>query len=175
MLTAAQVIEALKLRPLPAEGGYFAETYRSELALPAATLPVSCGGSGNAQRSLATAIFYLLTLDTFSALHRLRADELYHFYLGGPVELLELRPDGSAEIVILGQDIAAGMRLQHLVRAGIWQGSRLIAGGKWALLGTTMSPGFDFADFELGERGLLTTRYPRHSQLIAALTRDVSA
>lgn len=172
MLTAAQVIETLKLKPLATEGGYFAETYRSDLALPATALPARFGGSENGMRSLATAIFYLLTPDTFSAMHRLRADEIYHFYLGDPVELLELRPDGSAEAVVLGQGIAAGMLLQHLVRAGVWQGSRLVTGGAWALLGTTMSPGFDSADIELGKRAELADQYPRHSQLIAALTRD---
>jgi predicted cupin superfamily sugar epimerase len=119
MLTAAQVRELLKLKPLPTEGGYFAETYKSELVIPGDALPASFGGP----RSLASAIFYMLTPDTFSAIHRLRADELYHFYLGDPVELLELHPDGTSGRVILGQDIAADMRLQHPVRAGVWQGS----------------------------------------------------
>lgn len=168
MLTAAQVRQMLKLQPLPAEGGYFAETYRSELQVPATALPSTFGG---VPRSLATAIFYLLTPETFSAIHRLRADELYHFYLGDPVELLELRPDGSAATTILGQNIAAGMSLQHLVRAGVWQGSRLVKGGAWALLGTTMSPGFDFADFQLGDRRTLSVRYPSQTELIVVLTK----
>ena len=167
MLTAAQVRDLLKLKPLPTEGGYFAETYKSELLIPGDALPAPFGGP----RSLATAIFYMLTPETFSAMHRLRADELYHFYLGDPVELLELHPDGTGSLVTLGQDIAAGMRLQHLVRAGVWQGSRLIKGGAWALLGTTVSPGFEFADFELGERGSLQSLYPQHAQMVAALTR----
>ena len=167
MLTAVQVRELLKLTPLPTEGGYFAETYKSELLVPGDALPAPFGGP----RSLATAIFYMLTPDTFSAMHRLRADELYHFYLGDPVELLELRQDGSAGTVTFGQEIAAGMRLQHLVRAGVWQGLRLIEGGQWALLGTTVSPGFEFADFELGERGYLQSLSPQHSRAIAALTR----
>jgi uncharacterized protein len=168
MLTAAQIREILKLRPLPTEGGYFAETYRSELAIPGAALPASFGGP----RSLATAIFYLLTPDAFSALHRLRADELYHFYLGDPVELLELRPDGTSEVVRLGQDVVAGAHLQHLVRAGVWQGSRLVAAGAWALLGTTMSPGFDVTDFELGDRRALTASHVARAALISALTRE---
>ncbi|HKS83565.1 MAG TPA: cupin domain-containing protein [Candidatus Acidoferrales bacterium] len=171
MLTAAQVREILKLRPLPTEGGYFAETYRSELTLPAAALPASFGAREGEGRNLATAIFYLLTPETISAMHRLRADELYHFYLGDPVELLELRPDGTAEVVTLGQEIAAGMRLQHLVRSAVWQGSRLAAVGAWALLGTTMSPGFEFADFELGQREVLKARYQLHAALIEQLTR----
>jgi predicted cupin superfamily sugar epimerase len=167
MLTTAQIRELLKLRPLPAEGGYFAETYKSDLLIPAEALPPSFEG----HRSFTTAIFYLLTPDTFSALHRLRADELYHFYLGDPVELVELRSGGSATRTILGQDLTAGMRLQHLVRAGVWQGSRLAAGGAWALLGTTMSPGFEFADFELGRRDLLLAQFPAAKNDIEWLTR----
>ena len=172
MLTAAQVRQMLNLQPLAAEGGYFAETYRSALQVQATALSSTFGGPSGGERSLATAIFYLLTPETFSAIHRLRADELYHFYLGDPVELLELRPDGSAATTILGQNIAAGMSLQHLVRAGVWQGSRLVKGGAWALLGTTMSPGFDFADFQLGDRRTLSARYPSQTELIVVLTKD---
>jgi uncharacterized protein len=172
MLTAEQVREMLKLQPLAAEGGYFAEKYRSELAVPLRAFvrgPVPCSFGG--QRNLATAIYYLLTPETFSAMHRLCSDEIYHFYLGDPIELLELRPDGTSEKILLGQDIAAGMRLQHIVHAGVWQGSRLVSGGAWALLGTTMSPGFDFADFELGVPNELIDRFPLQKDLIAALTR----
>jgi hypothetical protein len=167
MRTAAQVRQLLNLIPLPAEGGYFAETYKSELLVPTGALPPSFERS----RSLATAIFYLLTPDTFSALHRLRSDELYHFYLGDPVELVELHSDGAATRTILGQDLDAGMRLQHLVRAGTWQGSHLVAGGGWALLGTTMSPGFEFADFELGRRDLLLAQFSAATNDIERLTR----
>jgi predicted cupin superfamily sugar epimerase len=85
--------------------------------------------------------------------------------------MLQLRPDGSAEVSILGQDIAAGMRLQHVVAAGVWQGSRLRRGGSYALLGTTMSPGFDYADYETGTRENLTKLYPAYSAMIASLTR----
>src|SRR5512139_1110130 len=150
-LTAQDVIHLLDLAPLPMEGGYFRETYRS---------PHS------------TAIYYLLTPDTFSALHRLKGDEVFHFHLGDPVEMLQLRPDGTAARVVLGTDIAGGMHPQVLVPGGAWQGSRLLPGGAFALMGTTMAPGFEPRDFELGERAALLGRYPEHANLISALTRE---
>jgi hypothetical protein len=104
-------------------------------------------------------------------MHRLKGDEVYHFYLGDPAEMLILKPDGTSKTLLMGQDIVSGMRLQHVVPGGAWQGSRLVPGGKFALLGTTMAPGFDPADFELGSRGELTARYPAYAELIAALTR----
>ena len=166
MLNANEIRKALGLQPLAVEGGYFAETYRSALVLAQPPL-----ASYSGQRALSTAIYYLLTPDTFSAMHRLKGDELYHFYLGDPVEMLVLKPDGEAGTVLLGPDILSGMRLQYPVPAGAWQGSRLAPGGKFALMGTTMSPGFDPADFELGEREELSRRYPGYAAAIAALTR----
>ena len=167
MLTADDVRNLLKLEPLAAEGGLFKEAYRSAHCLPQEALPRCYSG----ERSLATAIYYMLTPDTFSAMHRLRGDEIYHFYLGDPVEMLMLKPDGAAEAILIGPDIASGMRVQHKVCGGTWQGSRLAAGGKFALMGTTMSPGFDPADFELGKRDDLSARYPIYAPLIAMLTR----
>jgi predicted cupin superfamily sugar epimerase len=167
MLSVKDIQDLLKLRPLPLEGGYFAETYRSKITLGQQSLP--CGYTG--ERAISTAIYYLLTPDTFSALHRLTGDELYHFYLGDPVEMLLLHADALTETVILGQDIAAGMRLQHVVSGGVWQGARLAPGGKFALMGTTMAPGFDAADFQLGNREELSGHYPDHADMIAALTR----
>jgi len=165
--TADEVRKLLKLEPLPGEGGLFAEAYRSAHRLPKEALP-KCYSS---ERPLSTAIYYMLTPDTFSAMHRLRGDEVYHFYLGDPVEMLMLKPDGSAEAILIGQDLAAGMRVQHKVCGGTWQGSRLAPGGKFALMGTTMSPGFDPADFELGKRDDLSAAYPKYAPLITMLTR----
>jgi hypothetical protein len=167
MPSAKEIQKLLKLQPLPVEGGYFAETYRSKFTLTQRSL--SSGYSG--ERALSTAIYYMLTPDTFSAMHRLNGDEVYHFYLGDPAEMLILKPDGSGETLLMGQDIVSGMRLQHVVPGGAWQGSRLVPGGKFALLGTTMAPGFDPADFELGSRGELTARYPAYAEIIAVLTR----
>lgn len=167
VLTVPQIKDLLKLQPLPSEGGFFAEVYRSTCKLPSSALP-----SGYAdERSLSTAIYYLLTPENFSAIHRLRGDEVYHFYLGDPVEMLLLKQDGTAEAVLEGPDIAAGMRLQQVVAGGTWQGARLAPGGQYALMGTTMAPGFDPADFELGNRDQLSAQYPRYSPLIAMLTR----
>jgi predicted cupin superfamily sugar epimerase len=166
-MTAEEIRRLLGLTPLPHEGGFFAETYRASDMIPA-----GFGGSDpNDARALATAIYYLLTPDTFSALHRLSGDELFHFYLGDPVEMLQLGPAGEARVIVLGTDLAAGMRPQVLAPRGVWQGTRLLPGGRVALLGTTMSPGFDPADFELGRREALAAEYPAHRDRILALTR----
>ena len=146
----------LRLQAHPLEGGFFVETWRASHAVSAATLD---GGAAGA-RSLGTAIYYLLTPGTVSSMHRLRWDEVFHFYLGDPVEMLLLPPVGRGRMVKLGADLAAGMRPQIVVPAGTWQGSRLAAGGKVALLGTTMAPGFDPADFEIGETETLVREWP---------------
>jgi hypothetical protein len=166
-VTAEQIKRLLGLVPLEHEGGDFAETYRATDVLAAGSL----GREWLDARSLSTAIYYLLTPGTFSALHRLRSDELFHFYLGDPVEMLQLPPEGSARVVMLGTELAAGMRPQVMVPRGVWQGTRLLPGGRLALLGTTMAPGFDFQDFELGNRSALVSLYPTHRERIEALTR----
>jgi predicted cupin superfamily sugar epimerase len=167
MLTAEEVIRQLQLVAHPCEGGFFRETYRSSLEIPAGALPNVYAGD----RRASTAIYYLLTPDTFSEIHRLPTDEVFHFYLGDVVEMLQLHPDGSGEVSRLGTDLAAGERPQMLAPGGSWQGSRLAAGGKWALLGTTVAPGFEFADYTAGRRDELTAAYPEFSDWIAALTR----
>jgi predicted cupin superfamily sugar epimerase len=167
MLTAEEICKHLKLLPHPAEGGFFVETYRGEHLLSPESLPSGYPGP----RSVSTAIYYLLTPDGFSAMHRLRGDEIFHFYLGDPVELLQIKSNGVGEVVILGQDIVAGMKLQHVVPGGAWQGSRLRAGGQYALLGTTVAPGFDYQDFEIGGREELVAEFPQFAHFIEQLTR----
>jgi uncharacterized protein len=167
MLTAQDIIRTLKMQLHPIEGGFFAETYRSAGAVPQAAIP-----GYPADRSLSTAIYYMLTPGTISAMHRVRGDEMFHFYLGDPVEMIELHPNGSGNVVVLGQDILAGMELQHNVRGGVWQGSRLREGGQFALLGTTMAPGFEYADYETGDRAELVARYPAFAKMIRARTND---
>lgn len=147
------LIEKLGLSLLPMEGGYFAETYRA------------ADGSS-------TAIYYLLTPDTFSAMHRLASDEVFHFYSGDPVEMLQLFPDGSHEIVLIGGDVLAGQRPQVVVPKGVWQGSRLVSGGAYALMGTTVAPSFRYEDYEHGDRVSLIARYPDCAELIAVLSRS---
>src|SRR5262249_23218313 len=153
--TPAELIALLDLRPLPHEGGYYRETYRSGDRLAAAALPARYGRD----KAVSTAIYYLLTPDTYSALHRLPTDEVYHFYLGDPGRMLQLFPDGSGRAITLGPDLRAGQQPQAVVPGGVWQGSSLVPGGSFALLGTTMAPGFDFADFEAGERAGLLAAY----------------
>ena len=164
-LSAQDVIRLLGLEPLVQEGGFFRETYRSRVRVPAAALPDHPG-----ERDLSTAIYYLLTPESFSAVHRVRGDEIFHFYMGDPVEMLQLREGGVGERLILGNDLARGMRPQVVVHGGVWQGARLVQGGAFALLGTTMAPGFDYMDFELGDRDPLSRAFPDHAELIAALT-----
>ena len=167
MITVDFLMAHLGLVPLPVEGGFFVQTYQSSLRIPRQSLP----GLYPADRSIATAIYYLLTPDTFSALHRLPGDEIYHVYLGDPVDLLLLHPDGRGEVLTLGQDLEAGMRLQTVAPGGTWQGSRLRDGGRFALLGTTMAPGFAVEDFELGKRETLLDVYPAFADEITRLTR----
>jgi predicted cupin superfamily sugar epimerase len=167
VITVDQVKSLLKLKPLEPEGGYFAETYRSALKVPADALPRHYQDA----RALASAIYYLLTPDTFSALHRLATDETYHFYLGDPVELLMIKQDASSVTRILGPNILEDMELQVTVPQETWQGSRLLPGGRFALLGTTMSPGFEVGDYEPGRRDDLLEAFPHLREEITALTR----
>jgi predicted cupin superfamily sugar epimerase len=169
MLTADEIKTALDLRPHPIEGGFFRETYRSAAVIPPSVLPPGYGGK--TERSIGTAIYYMLTPDTFSEFHRLPTEEVFHFYLGGPVRMWQLFPDGQARQVVLGPDIRAGQDPQVAVPAGVWQGSYLEAGAEYALLGATMAPGFDYADYVTGERALLIKRYPDLADEIRRLTR----
>jgi hypothetical protein len=167
MLTIEEIIKLLNLKPHPTEGGYFTETYRSDEIIPKTALPKRYGND----RSLSTAIFYLLTPETFSAMHRLQSDEIFHFYLGDPVEMVNLFSDGAGRVVILGNDLLNGMQPQVMVPKGVWQGARLVPGGKFALLGTTVTPGFEYTDFELGNRIKLISEFPQYRDLISKLTK----
>jgi predicted cupin superfamily sugar epimerase len=166
-MTAEEIRRLLGLEPLPGEGGYFAETWRSALRAPAEAQP----GHGT-DRALATAIYYLVTPESFSAMHRVRSDEIFHFYLGDAVEMLQLHPDGRGRVLTLGSRLADGERPQVVVPADVWQGTRLRAGGVWALLGTVVAPGFEFADYEQGERAALVAGWPEWRGQIETLTRS---
>ena len=169
MPTADEIIAALDLKPHPIEGGYFRETYRSTGVIPGDCLPggyVPCSG-----RSMGTAIYYLLTAETFSEMHRVPTEEVFHFYLGGPMRMLQLFPGGAGREVVIGPDLAKGQHPQLVVPAGVWQGSRLEPGVDFVLLGATMAPGFDYADYEQGRREELVGLYPAFAEQICALTR----
>jgi predicted cupin superfamily sugar epimerase len=166
VLAAEQLINLLDLKPLPREGGWYRETYRADLLLPSEALPSPYG----ARRAAGTAIYYLLTLDTCSALHRLPGDEVFHFYLGDPVEMFQLDPQlGAGRILTLGVDLLAGQRPQVVVPGGVWQGSWLRPGGAFALMGTTMAPGFDFADYEHADPSRLAAAFPDFAERIRSL------
>ncbi len=167
-LTAKDIIRWLKLQPHPEEGGYYAETYRSSEQISKPCLPDRYA----TERSYGTAIYYLLTPDTFSCMHRLRTDEIFHFYLGDSVTMLLLHPDGQSQVLTLGKDILGGEQLQVTVPRDVWQGSFLNPGGKFALLGTTMAPGFEFADYEHASRDDLLAKYPAQRDLILRLTKS---
>ena len=161
-MTADEVKQLLQLEPLAIEGGFFRETYRSRWNVSAEYLPDGFRGS----RSIGTAIYYMITPETFSPLHRLPGTEVFHFYAGDPAIMLQLLPDGRSRTVTLGSDLRAGQQPQVVVRGQVWQGCRLGPEGKWALLGTTMSPGFDYADYENGDCEILSDQYPSAAELI---------
>lgn len=161
LLTPIEVINLLHLKPLTSQGGMAKLTYVSKAVV---------GG-----KPASTAIYYLLTKDSFSHMHRLPTDEVFHFYFGDPVELLELLPDGTHRITRIGSDISKGEIPQHVVPAGVWQGARLLPGGNLALLGKTISPAYVDTDYEHGDGPLLAHQYPQVKELIHKLTGEVNA
>ena len=157
-LTAWEIVRLLKLEPLDQEGGYFRRTGESGTILP--------GG-----RRAWSMIYSLITPEGFSALHRLGKEEVWCFHAGDPLESLRLRPDGSGEWVKLGLNLARGERPQDVVPAQIWQGTRLAAGGRWALVTCVVAPEFVWSDFELGTREALVASHAGFADDILALTR----
>jgi uncharacterized protein len=166
MLTASKIINLLQLKAHPQEGGFYRQTYLSDEEIPLAGLPPRYSD----RKVFSTAIYYLLTPETCSRLHRLKSDEIFHFYLGDPVRMLLLNADGSSCEITLGQDIVNGQQLQAMVPRQTWQGSFLMTGGSLALMGTSVAPGFDITDFEAGERDDLIGKYPEKKNLILRLT-----
>lgn len=175
-LDADRVVALLGLTPLPWEGGFFRETYRCDCAVPAEVLPARYVARTH-PRAACTHIYFLLRTGVVSAMHLVRSDEVFHHYLGDPVEQLWLLPDGSSRVTLIGPDLAAGEIPQAIVPAGTWQGARVRAGGVrgFALLGCSVSPGFDWADFDLGHATDLAARWPQCRDLIHALCPTGSA
>jgi predicted cupin superfamily sugar epimerase len=166
MKSAAYWIEKYDLQAHP-EGGYYAETYRSAENIPKEGLPDRFAGS----RSHSTAIYFLLQSVDFSGFHRIKSDEMWHFYAGQALEIFVIFPDtGQLEIIRLGADPDKDEVFQAVVPAGTWFGSRPASGSSYCLVGCTVAPGFDFEDFEMADRNALLEAFPAHSQVIHELT-----
>jgi uncharacterized protein len=145
--SAQEIIKKLDLIPLPEEGGFYRETYRStDLVL------------GN--RAASTAIYYLITPEDFSAIHKISSDEVFHFYAGDTAEMLMIYPNGEHAIYPMGSNVMDGEISQLIVPKNVWQGLKLKEGGKWALLGTTVAPGFEFSEFVVGTRSEMNQSFP---------------
>ena len=163
--TAAEWIASLRLLPHP-EGGFYRETYRAQDVIVGGHLPARFGGA----RACSTAIYFLLRGGQVSLLHRIKSDEIWHFYAGSPLTLALIRPDGRLQAHRLGPDPERGESFQVLVPAGCWYGATVDDSAGYALVGGTVAPGFDFADFELADREMLLASFPQHRQTILRLT-----
>lgn len=163
----SDLIRRLRLEPHP-EGGYYRETYRSPGVIPHAALPPAFGGA----RAYATAIYFLLEAGGFSAFHRLQSDECWHFYQGVGLDIYVLEPTGGLTIIRLGADGQHGDVFQAVVPAGRWFASRPAQPEGYALVGCTVAPGFDFADFEMAAAETLIQAFPQHEALIRQLCRQ---
>jgi predicted cupin superfamily sugar epimerase len=166
MITAQQLIKQYGLKPHP-EGGWYKETYKSPEYIPVEALP----GRFNSSRSFSTAIYFLLEQNDFSGFHRIRSDECWHFYAGDPLSIYVIKQNGVLEMIQLGSDINYGQLFQYVVPANCWFASKPAAGSKFSFVGCTVSPGFDFTDFELADATALTALYPGHEIIIKELCR----
>jgi uncharacterized protein len=174
-------IEKLQLVAHP-EGGYFRQTYISNVKIAREALPAGFGGA----RAASTAIYFLLEGENFSAFHRLRSDELWHFYAGTPLVVHVIEPGGKYSLILLGNGVERGEVFQAVVKAGCWFASEVVTNSHvwqnrpdvghpqplWALVGCTVAPGFDFEDFEIGKREELVREFSQHRVLIQRLTRE---
>ncbi len=164
---AEQIIRKLDLKPHP-EGGFFRETYRSIGKIRPDSLDLIYTG----ERNHSTCIYFLLTSASFSALHRIHQDEIWHFYDGSPIHLHTLSPEGYYTKTVIGRDIDKGELPQVVVPGGTWFGATVVNEEEYSLVGCTVAPGFDFRDFEPGERTDLAGKFPEHQEIIKRLTRD---
>lgn len=160
MVTKEDLIKRYNMMEHP-EGGFFVETFRSEAQVTTPSGP----------RSASTAIYFLVSGDNISRLHRIKSDEVWHFYLGGSITVVELDPVAKqAKLTELGPDVAAGQLLQHVVKANTWFGSYPTRAEDFCFVGCTVAPGFDFADFEMGSRSALLAEFPEAADVIEKMT-----
>ena len=160
------LVRKLELQPHP-EGGFYKEVYRSELVIPSESLPPFFGGG----RNLATSIYFLIEKNNFSALHKIKSDEIWPFYDGDPLEVIEIDEAGNLKSTLIGRNPDAGEVFQYTVKANTWFGSRVRLGGEFSLVGCSVSPGFDFRDFEMGEGDTLSKQFPHLKKIIYEMTR----
>jgi uncharacterized protein len=151
-VTSDDLINQLELKPLPDEGGFFREVHRSPAGI---MLP-------RGHRPFVTSIYYLITPKSFSRLHSVLQEEVFHFYMGDPAEMLQLSPTGELVRIEFGPDFKKGQTVQHVVPPNHFQGTRLIGNGKWALFGCTVAPGFDYSDFTLADPEDIAAKFPKH-------------
>ena len=167
-------IKKLGLEPHP-EGGYFRQTYKSELkvtpwALLSSLRPGTIPSIGR-PRAASTAIYFLLEGENFSAFHRLKSDEMWHFYAGSPLMVHVIDPSGKYSSTLLGSDAEAGQVFHAIVPAGCWFASHVADWKGWTLVGCTVAPGFEYEDFEMGKAEELVKEYPKNREIINRLTR----
>lgn len=168
MITAEEIIRKLDLAPLPYEGGFYRQTYRSLNQVS------TVGDAGFKKiRQAGTAIYYLVTPDAFSAFHRVKSDEVFHFYGGDSVEMVQIDQDRKLSRIIFGKNILTENQ-QIAVPSNVWQAIRLQGSGLWALMGATVAPGFEFEDFELGNREAMLLEFPEYRKDILRFTRGTN-
>ncbi len=166
-MNAKFYIEKLGLIAHP-EGGYFKETYRSSIIIEQSALPEKF----ESERNIATQIYFLLESKNFSAFHKLKSDETWHFYDGNPVYVYLIFPDGKFEVEVLGNELTKGQKFQLTIPAETWFAAEIKTENGFCLIGCTVAPGFHYNDFEMAKRTELTTKFPQHKQIIEKLTRD---
>ena len=166
-MTAQQLINFYNLLPHP-EGGYYKETYKSDEIINRSALPNRFDGD----RVFSTAIFFLLERGEFSAFHRIKSDECWHFYSGGTLLVYIIEADGQMEIIRMGNDIENRELFQYVVPANCWFASIPAPESDFSLVGCTVSPGFDFNDFEMAEANKLIEQFSQHAETINALCRQ---
>lgn len=150
------------------EGGFYAETYRAQHKFE--SIETSDFPAG---RNYGTAIYFLLVKDSFSAFHKIKSDEVWHFYLGSPIEIIEITPDGNLIKTVLGADFKLGQVFQYTVMAGNWFASRVLNNDAFGFVGCTVAPGFSFEDFHMPSRQEMLLLFPQHSAVINELTRQI--
>ena len=161
-----QLIQKYNLQPHP-EGGWYKQTYKSNEEIDADALPERFG----ANRAFSTAIYFLLEKGNFSAFHRIKSDECWHFYTGDPLVIYIIEQNGELKIISLGNGLEKGHSFQYVVPANCWFASRPAPGSEYCFVGCTVSPGFEFDDFELADRTELSVMYPQHKPIIKDLCR----